>query len=314
MVFLLVMCADNYRMPRSTARLRLYFLLAFLTLASALYGNTLAFESARRDYRSGNTADALRAFRDIVENDDAMVAESHWYMAKIFVMLDDPEQAFRHFERSLDIGGFVRPEHRVLVYHDLARLYRDERNGIEYERTMGELFAYSDEFTGAGNQARRDNIERVFTSQSLARALELYRLTPGPFADAHYEYGMYLLRSGRDDSLQHLLFYLLHTYSLAIEYYRSEQPRYRFIDLYEFTRDIRNNREVQAFLEERDVYWAAAYLGDAMYFYGGGGSASTRARELWQFVSRQTHAGEASEYAARQLLAETPFNVGPRGR
>lgn len=285
-----------------------------MALATALYGNTLAFESARRDFRNGNTADALRAFRDIVENEDAMVAESHWYMARIFVTLNDAEQALRHFQRSLDHGDFVTPEHRVLVYHDLARLQRDEISEYAYEQTMAELFAYSDEFSGADSRARRDNIQRVFRQQSLARALELYRLTPGPFADAHYEYGMYLLRSGRDDSLQHLLFYLLHTYSLAIEHFRSVHPRYRFIDLYEFTSDIRNDRDIRAFLEERDVYRAAAHLGDAMFFYGGGGSASTRARELWQFVSRQTHAGEASEYAARQLDAETPSNPGPRAR
>ncbi len=289
------------------------FLYLFLLIPAAGFGQTtsLDIELARRELRNGNHAGALRRFRTIIEEDEGYIPEAHRHMARIFVDLGDDQQALRHFDRALNSGSFAIPEDRVRTYHELARQHLRMDRMFAYEQTMYALFEYNDEFTGAASMSRRANIEQVFIRQSLARALELYRLTPGPFAAAHYEFGMHLLRSGRDDSLQHLLFYLLDTYSLAIEYYRRIEPRYTFIDLYRFTDDIRQTRQINEFLDQRNVYWAIAYLGDAMYFYGGGGGASTRARELWQFVSRQAIAGDAAEYASRQLAADRPVNPGP---
>ncbi|TVQ25267.1 MAG: hypothetical protein EA383_09065 [Spirochaetaceae bacterium] len=297
-------------MVRHPAFIFLYLLL-LIPAAGFSQTTSLDIELARRELRNGNHAEALRRFRTIIEEDAGYIPEAHRHMARIFVDLGDDQQAVRHFGRALNSGPFAIPDDRVRTYHELARQHLHMDRMFAYEQTMYALFEYNDEFTGSASASRRANIEQVFIRQSLARALELYRLTPGPFAAAHYEFGMHLLRSGRDDSLQHLLFYLLDTYSLAIEYYRRIEPRYTFIDLYRFTDDIRQNRQVNEFLDRRNVYWAVAYLGDAMYFYGGGGGASTRARELWQFVSRQAVAGDAAEYAARQLAADRPVNPGP---
>ena len=289
----------------------LFFLFSFLVTIPTIYAGNLDFENARREYRSGSQATALRLFREIIEADQAFVAEAHWYMARISVDLGDVEQAFRHFERAIERQDFAVPDDRIRAMHDLARLYYQEQQFFRYEETMTRLFAYDQEFTGDASPSRRANIEQVFMRQSLARALELYRLRPGPFAAAHYEFGMHLLQNGRDDSLQHLLFYLLDTYSIAIEHVRRVEPRYRFIDLFHFTRDIRHTREVNAFLEQRNAYAAIASLGDTMYFHGGGGIAPRRARELWFFVSQQTVAGDAAEHARRQLEREQPLNPGP---
>ena len=259
-------------------------------------------EAGRRHFRHEEYGEALRRFRRVLEIQPDN-SEAAYSIGRIFEEHDDFREALRYYERALEGTGFTIADREARVRYRRARIHEARSDFGSYEREMEALFERDEFFSSDETEPQRQNQLRVVREQSLSRALVLYRIDVGPFADAHTDYGGYLVHAGRfAEATPHLVRGLLETFSHAIERYRRVESGYRFDTLHSFLNEIESAPEILDFLEERHVWEGIYYLATALYFDG----YSTRGEELWHFLSGRAQAGEWADAAIRQLSSPRP--------
>ena len=259
-------------------------------------------ESGRRYFRDGRYGEALRRFRQVLDVQPEN-SEAAYSIGRIFEEHGDYREALRYYGRALEGTGFTVPEREARVRYRRAQIHETRGDFGRYEREMAALFELDDYYSSDETAPQRQNQLRLVRERSLSRALVLYRIEAGPFADPHTDYGAYLVHAGRfAEATPHLVRSVLESFSHAIERYRRIESRYTFETLGSFLNRIESVPGIVEFLAERRIWEGVYYLATSLYFDG----YSTRGRELWHFLSGRSEAGEWADAANRQLSSPRP--------
>lgn len=268
-------------------------------------------EQGISQYDEGRLGDALKTFRLVVERDSSY-ANAHMWIGHVLAAEGEYEAARRKYEDALADGrNFFPGSERIEAYYSLAEVLMN-MGDLELTRSYLERIfeeGRAEEFP----PSRREALVNKFVSEGPDKALELYRLNDKAVRRAYQLYGELELREENyGKALEHLLFSIMTSLSLAIETRRGEDPGYLFVqtemnpglegqfyteNTERLLIEARNDRRLSSYFDSIGLYRQLFLLGASLL----GIDEAERAEKIWLLVTDNRAAGIWFEFAQRQI-------------
>lgn len=271
----------------------------------------LQMERGIEEYDRGHLGEALKIFRQIIEQDPSY-ANAHMWIGHVFAAEGEYEAAIGKYEDSLEIGrNFFPRSEKIEAYYSLAETSMRVGDEERSRYCLKQVFEQGREEVLPAT--RQIAIVEKFLTEGPDKTLELYRLKDKAVRRAYQIFGELELQSGNyNQALEYFLLSIITSLSLAIDVLRSEDPEYLFIqnemnpgdpnfhtgNTARLLKDVQDHSDLQAYFESIGLYRQLFFLGAALF----GMESPEKAQDIWLLVTDNRAAGIWYDFAQGQLV------------
>ena len=243
--------------------------------------------------------------------------EAEYWIGEVYLTEGELGLALDQFQKALSMRSLLEnPGFTAELIYKIAGIYRIRREYNEMERTLLSILSSDTLWAGGGNGTdatdrppqpdavtqrvsfARQAMNRTLENDGINRFITLYRYANAECEKAHRLLGFFYYDTGRHSRAQdHLMFAFLIQNTRIIDEVIQRRYDYTFTGLESLAVEFTRNQLILDYIEKNEYYKTAYYLASSLY----GNGKTTTARNIWNFLSVQSRAGEWQTRAASQL-------------
>jgi tetratricopeptide (TPR) repeat protein len=228
--------------------------------------------------------------------------EAEYWIGETYLIEGELSLAQAQFQKTLALKATLEnPGFATDLLYKIAAILRVRQEYNEMERVLISILGTDSLWlgTGTGNATfEKQSLTRTLENNGINRFLTLYRYRSIEAVQAHRLLGSYYYSSGRYSRAQeHFMFAFLVQNTVIIDEIIRNRYDFSFTSLEALSPEINRYPILTDYAETNEYFKTAYYL--AASLYGNGKTAA--AREIWNFLLAQNHAGEWQSRSLAQI-------------
>ncbi|MCL2139797.1 MAG: hypothetical protein FWH41_09765 [Treponema sp.] len=236
--------------------------------------------------------------------------EAERCLGDVYLIEGELDLALRQFQKALALNNSGdAPDMETELLYKIAEIRRTRQEYNEMERTLLAILKKDRLWSSIAEKVNNNEVpfilqamNRTLINNGINQFITQYRYKNDESAEAHRLLGFYYCLSGRPRAQEHLMFAFLIQNTVIIEELTLQRFDFTYTRHDALIAEINRSPLLSDYAAKNEYFKTAYYLGASLY--GNGNTAS--AREIWNFLSTFSAAGEWRNRAIAQL--RSPHN------